>query len=264
MIDIHHHCLPDVDDGPKSWDDAVAMCRMAADEGIEGIITTPHVLRGLWPRRSLRELSARLRELQERCVDGPALYPGSEYFFSHDMVETLEGGDAILPLAGGRYVLLELPADGVPPMFEAPLYRAQIAGWTPVIAHPERNVAYQSRPQLLADHIARGAKSQVTAGSLVGTFGRAAQAAAELFLERNLVHFIATDAHNLDRRAPRMAQVMEVLRARAGDQRARALTYDNPLAVLENRPLPWSPEPADSRNFGFFTKLRSFFTSKRP
>ena len=263
MIDIHHHCLPEVDDGPKSWDSAVDMCRMAADEGIETIIATPHVLRGLWKARTRQELINRLSELRDRCPEGPELHLGSEYFFAHDMVEVLEAGQHILPLAGGRYVLLELAAEGVPPMVESPLYRAQLGGWTPVIAHPERNRGYQADPDLLADHISRGAKAQITTGSLTGMFGRAAQTAAEQFLERDLVHFVATDAHDPERRPPATSRALETLRALVGESRTRALTHDNPLAVVENRALPWDPEPVMLENRGFFTRFRSFLAGRR-
>ena len=264
MIDIHHHCLPDVDDGPKSWDVAVAMCRMARDEGIEAIVATPHVLRGLWPRRSREELTDRLDTLRERCPDGPALHLGSEYYFAHDMVETLAAGETVLPLAGGRYVLIELAANGVPPMLEGPLYRAQLGGWIPVIAHPERNRGYQKQPELLAEHLARGAKAQITASSLTGAFGRAAQAAAERLLERNLVHFVATDAHDLERRPPAIAKALAALRGLVGDARTRSLTVENPLAVIQNRALPWDPELRQCEIPGFFTRIRSFLAGRKP
>src|SRR5258705_7142827 len=133
MIDIHHHCLPDVDDGPRGWDEAVAMFAMAAEEGIEAIVATPHVLRGRWTSMSPRELEDRTATLREKTNDTPRLYLGSEYFFAHDMPEVLKAGNAIVPLAGSRYILIELAANSVPPLFEEPLYRAQLDGWIPII-----------------------------------------------------------------------------------------------------------------------------------
>lgn len=263
MIDIHHHCLPNVDDGPRSWEDALSMCRMAADEGIETIVATPHVLRGLWPQHSPAALAARLAELQEKCGDAPRLLLGSEYYFGHDMVETLGRGDAIVPLAGGRFVLLELAADQIPPLFEQPLYRAQLEGWTPVIAHPERNLVYQRHPELLVAHVARGAKAQITAGSLLGDFGKPARVTAEKFLKMNAVHFVATDAHNTERRSPRIRPALEALRSLVDEKTVRALTVDNPLAVVENRTLPWDPEPLDRPGGGLLTSIRTFFSSRQ-
>jgi protein-tyrosine phosphatase len=262
LIDIHHHCLPDVDDGPREWDEAVEMCGLAAEEGIETIIATPHVLRGRWPVFSPRELEQRMAMLREKTGDRPRLVLGSEYFFSHDMAETLLAGNAIVPLAGSRYVLLELAANSVPPKFEQPLYRAQLDGWIPIIAHPERNLVFQQRPDLLAALVQNGARTQVTATSLTGEFGREARAAAETFLDRRIVHFIATDAHNTTKRPPRIREASAALRARVGNDIADALLRENPRAVLENRPLPYDPEPLDPREYGLFTRFRSFFRSR--
>ncbi len=260
MIDIHHHCLPGVDDGPRELSQAVDMCAAAAAEGIETIVATPHVLRGRWPTFSRRELESRLIELQERVGASPRLLLGSEYFFGHDMADVLREGTAVHPLAAGRYVLLELPANSVPPMFNQPLYRAQLEGWLPILAHPERNLVFQSNPDLLAALIGHGLRVQVTATSLTGAFGSEARTAAETFLRRNLVHFIATDAHNMEKRTPHMGEALAALRDVAGDAVANALTVENPRAVIENRALPYEPEPVEEVSSpGLFTRLRSFF-----
>jgi protein-tyrosine phosphatase len=260
MIDIHHHCLPDVDDGPHGYDEAVEMLAMAAEEGIEAIVATPHVLRGRWPVRSPKELEEVAAALREKSGNRPRLVLGSEYYFAHDMADVLEAGDAIVPLAGSRYVLLELAANSVPPMFEQPLYRAQLAGWIPIIAHPERNLVFQSKPEMLAALVHHGARIQITASSFLGAFGRDARTAAETFLRRGMVHFVATDAHNTDKRPPRVKEALEAVRAFAGDAVAEALFRQNPGAVIENRPLPFVPDPVDEPpTDGLFTRLRSFF-----
>jgi protein-tyrosine phosphatase len=259
VIDIHHHCLPDVDDGPAEWDEAVAMCRAALDEGIEAIIVTPHVLRGRWKTFGIPELEMRIAELRRRVGERPRLVLGSEYFFAHDVVEVLGAGNAIVPLAGSRYVLIELAANSVPPLIEQPLYRMQLEGWVPVLAHPERNLVFQAKPELLAELLEHGVKTQITAGSLTGEFGSQARRAAETFLRRNLVHFIATDAHNMTKRPPRIREARALLDQLAGAEVAEALVVRNPRAVLENRPLEYDPEPLAEAGPGFFTRLRSFF-----
>lgn len=232
---------------------------MAAAEGIETIIATPHVLRGRWPVFSPLELAAKLDRLREAAGDSPRLILGSEYFFAHDMADILRTGASIVPLAGSRYVLLELAANNVPPMLEQPLYRAQLDGWVPIIAHPERNLVFQQKPELLAYLIGHGARVQLTASSLTGAFGTEAQTAARLFLERGMVHFVATDAHNTAKRPPLVREALAALRELAGDEVTEALTHENPLAVVENRGLPWEPEPQEEVPAGLFTRLRSFF-----
>lgn len=263
MIDIHHHCLPDVDDGPTNWEDAVAMCRMAREEGIEVIVATPHVLRGLWSETPKEELDAKVRELNERLGGSPTVLLGSEYFFGHDMAEVLAAGEPIIPLAGSGYVLVELAAHGVPPGIEGPFYRARLAGWTPILAHPERNLAFQSHPDLLRPLVESGVRTQITAGSLTGAFGRAARRAAEEFLARGFVHLVATDGHNPGKRPPLFRAAREVLEQLGGAGLVRALTYDNPLAVIQNRPMPFDPEPAGAPPDGFLTRLGAFFSRNR-
>ena len=235
---------------------------MSAEEGIETIVVTPHVLRGRWRVFSPRELEGKLATLREAVGATPRLLLGSEYYFAHDMADVLASGTSIVPLAGSRYVLMELAANSVPPMLEQPLYRAQLGGWVPIIAHPERNLVFQSEPDLLARLIGHGARVQLTASSLTGAFGEQAREAARSFLRRRLVHFVATDAHNTAKRPPHIREAVAALREIAGDAVTDALTHANPLAVVENRGLPFEPEPGESQSGGFFTRLRSFL--RRP
>lgn len=234
------------------------MCRIAAEEGIEAIVATPHVLRGRWRTPPIIEIESRLETLRAKTNDTPRLLAGSEYFFAHDMPEVLSARNAIVPLAKGRYVLLELAANIVPPMFDQPLYRAQLEGWIPVLAHPERNTVFQSRPELLASLVRSGLRTQITAGSLTGEFGTAARRSAETLLERRLVHFVATDAHNTNKRAPRIAAALGALRDLVGENVAEALTVRNPRAVIENRALEYDPEPLEPANRGFLTRVKAF------
>jgi protein-tyrosine phosphatase len=259
MIDIHHHCLPGVDDGPRDWSEAVDLCRRSAEEGIETIVATPHVMRGRWANTSREKLETILAELRERTGDTPRLLLGSEYFFAHDINEALAAGE-IVPLAGGRYVLVEFAAHAVPPMTEQPLYRMQLDGWTPVIAHPERNVIFQSKPEMLAKLVRIGARVQVTSGSIVGAFGRGAQAAALEWIRRGLVHFVATDAHNTAKRPPIAREARRIVEGNAGAEIAEALFRSNPEAVVASRALAWEPElPYPVERPRFADRLKRMF-----
>jgi protein-tyrosine phosphatase len=244
VIDIHHHCLPNVDDGPRDFDEAVALCRMAADDGIETIVATPHILRGRWQNTSRAALEEVLASLRERVGESPRLLLGSEYFFAHDVVDVLASG-TIIPLAGSRYVLIEFAAHAIPPMVEQPFYQLQLNGWTPVIAHPERNAVFQSKPQLLGSLVRLGAKTQVTAASLAGEFGSEALAASFEWIAAGMVHVVASDSHNTHKRPPRMTAALAAVRELAGETVANALFRDNPRAIVEARPLPYDPEPKD-------------------
>lgn len=262
MIDIHHHCLPGVDDGPHTLSESIDLCRMAADEGIETIVATPHVLRGRWKNTSRAQLQSILDELRSNVGKTPRIILGSEYFFGHDMDEMLRG-QSIIPLAGGRYVLVEFASNAVPPLVRDPLYRVQLDGWMPVIAHPERNMVFQSKPEFLASLIRIGVKTQVTTGSVTGEFGPDAQAAAIDWLKRGWVHVMATDAHNTTKRPPRFRAARERIAGLVGEQVAQALFVDNPKSIVENRGLVYDPDLPESPgpdSGSLFHRLRKMLT----
>jgi len=262
MIDIHHHCLPGVDDGPPTMAESVDLCRMAADEGIETIVATPHVLRGRWKNTSRAQLEKILDDLRAAVGDRPRIVLGSEYFFGHDMDEMLRT-ESILPLAGGRYVLVEFSSHTVPPLVRDPLYRVQLEGWVPVIAHPERNIVFQSKPEFLASLIRIGVKTQVTTGSVTGEFGPEAQAAAIDWLQRGWVHVMATDAHNVTKRRPRFRAARQRVAELMGEEIAQSLFVDNPKSIVESRGLvydPDLPESISTESGGLFGRLRKLFT----
>ncbi len=249
-----------MDDGPTNWDDAVAQCLMAADEGIETIIATPHVLRGPWRNDSRKELQKLVLELNRRLEGRPRIILGCEYFFAHDVLEILDSDRGIVPLAGGRSILVEFASMAVPPRVDAIFYEMKIRGWSPIIAHPERNYVFQQNPEALRTLIERGARVQLTASSVEGAFGPAARKAAIRLLDSEMVHFIATDAHNLKRRPPRVREPFAVIADRWGEPRAQALFVDNPGAVLEQKPLPYDPEPHEvTRTSGLRSLFRRFW-----
>ncbi|MEA2236579.1 MAG: protein-tyrosine phosphatase [Thermoanaerobaculia bacterium] len=262
MIDLHHHCLPGVDDGPPTLAESVDLCKMAADEGIETIVATPHVLRGRWENTSPPELQSILDDLRANVGDVPKLLLGSEYFFGHDMAEMLRT-ETILPLAGGRYVLVEFASHAIPPMVREPLYRAQLEGWTPLIAHPERNLVFRANPELLASLLRIGVKTQVTTGSLTGHFGPEAEAASIDWLQRGWVHVMATDAHNTTKRPPRFQAARKRVVELMGEEIAQALFVENPKSIVENRGLvydPDIPEVVGTKSVPLFARIQRLFT----
>jgi protein-tyrosine phosphatase len=118
----------------------------------------------------------------------------------------------------------------------------QLAGLRPIITHPERNPLIRSQPERLYRWLQQGCYAQITAQSLHGKWGEAAQAVADEWLNANAVHFIASDAHNVTSRPLRLKETFELIAKTRGEDVAQALLIDNPLAAFEGRPLPWVPE----------------------
>src|SRR5258706_1911451 len=244
MIDLHFHCLPGVDDGPRTWDEAVQLCRAAAAEGTTTIVATPHVLRDAWLNEDPLERDRLLVRLNAMLGGKPAVVPGCEYFFSDDVVELWERGSAgpLIGLNRGACLLLEFPAHWVPPAAESLFHELSILNVTPVIAHPERNRELAANPDRLASLVERGALVQITAGSLLGDFDRASMAAANAFFEAGLVHLVASDAHSLSRRPPRLAAARQWVARYWGKVAEEAFFEVNAAMVIDgNVAAPASP-----------------------
>ncbi|MFD1607128.1 tyrosine-protein phosphatase [Oceanobacillus luteolus] len=197
MIDIHSHILPGVDDGAQTEEDSLKMARVAVKNGITAIVATPHHKNGVFEndRESILRWVETLNELLVQNDIPLTVLPGQETRINGDMLDELREG-IVLPINNSKYVFVEFPSAHVPRYASQMLYDIQLSGYIPVIVHPERNQELMEKPSKLYDFIKRGSLSQVTAGSLVGKFGKDIQKFSRQIINANLTHFIASDAHN--------------------------------------------------------------------
>jgi protein-tyrosine phosphatase len=249
MIDLHCHVLPGIDDGPRTLEEAVEMCRLAAAGGCEALVATPHQRKGDWWNCDRAPLAALRRRLQEAVGPRPRILLGGEIRVDARLLSEMlalrpeppepeDAGQGPLPLAGSPYLLLEFgPEAGLEPAAEL-VHELAVAGWRPVLAHPEFIHWMAAAPASVAHLVSLGALAQVTAMSLTGDFGRRAQADASRLLEMGLAHFVASDAHDPRRRPPGLRRAWETISARWGEEAARELLVDNPRAVIAGLPLP--------------------------
>lgn len=262
MIDIHSHILPGIDDGAGSPEEAVAMARRAAADGIRCMVATPHVVTGQYPntRAAILKAVARLRKVFAEEEIPLTLLPGAEYHLEPDLPRRLSRGELVTINDTGRYLLVELPATLIPDYTTAVLYELQLQGVTPIIAHPERNTSFAREPSLLRELVERGALAQLTAGSFSGLMGPLATATARSFLKQGYAHFIASDAHAATGRAPELTPAIKKVARLAGEAQALSLVTENPgLAVRGKRIRAGEIKPGKPVKRGLFDYLRGIF-----
>jgi protein-tyrosine phosphatase len=249
LIDIHFHCLPGIDDGPRDWQQAIALCRAAAEEGTDTIVATPHVLRDAWINDDAAIRDQLIFKLNAFLGGQPSVLAGCEYFFSADAVELVERGrwSPLTLLNRSRYLLLEFPPGELPVWTAAIFHELSILDVVPVIAHPERHRLFASRPQLLEELVGRGALVQLTAGSLLGDFGAGPLAACGEFFRRGLVHLVASDAHSVDLRPPRLAAAREYVLRQWGKEAEIGIFESNAEAILRSDAVVWTGAAHDAR-----------------
>ena len=244
MIDLHFHCLPRVDDGPATWEEAVALCRAAAADGTKRIVATPHVFRDPWINANPVVRDRLVAALNSRLDGSPLVLVGCEYLFSDQAISLVKRKktNPLTGLARGSYLLIEFEPGFVSATASADFHELKVLGVRPVVAHPERNLVFAREPQRLAELVRRGAVVQITAGSLLGDFGRSAQKACDDFFRLGIVHVVASDAHSVGRRPPRLAAAHEWVGKKWGADAARGLFGQNPRAILKSLPLPYPPD----------------------
>jgi protein-tyrosine phosphatase len=239
VIDLHTHILPGIDDGARTLEDALEMARAFVTDGVSAVAATPHV-RDDYPTSADVMLRAvdELRGALDKAGIPLKLLPGAELAVER-LARLDESELRRLTLAGsGRCLLVETPYYGWPPELAEQLLELRIAGFTPVLAHPERNAEVQGAPSLLTPFVHGGTLVQVTAASLDGRLGALTRQTAFHLVAAGLAHMIASDAHMPDVRAAGMRSAADALEDAA---LAEWLASDVPRALIEGRSLPLRP-----------------------
>ena len=236
MIDLHCHILPEIDDGAKDIDMAIAMARIAVEDGIAEIACTPHIFPGVYENTtsSIRAATEKFQLALELLCIPLKLSFASDTHMMPDLVDRLKA-KTVPTFNDGRYFLLEPPHHLAPPNFEAFVFKVATSGYVPIITHPERLTWVPEYYEVFERMAKSGVWLQITAGSLTGHFGKTAKYWAERMLADGIVHIIASDAHNIQRRAPRMAEAVHIASRWVGLEEALRTVSDRPRAILENR-----------------------------
>jgi protein-tyrosine phosphatase len=241
VVDIHSHILPEVDDGPKSWDVSVAMCRTAAADGITHMVATPHANeRYRYDREHLKGVVARLQEL---VGDELQIGLGCDFHLSYENIQDSLAHPKRYVINETRYQLVEFSNYSVPEQTTDSFHKLGDCGITVILTHPERNPILRESLQRVVEWAEQGCVVQVTGSALTGFWGDRTRRAALWLLERQAVHVLATDAHEMEKRVPILSTARDAAAEICGEEVAEALVETNPRAIINNEPLPYFPRP---------------------
>lgn len=244
MIDLHCHMLPGLDDGACNLEISLEMARMAVADGITVVACTPHIRPGLYHNTGAQILAAtdRLRNaLQESGID-LQLICGADAHMTVRFTDKLAKRE-IPTLGGSRYVLVEPPHHVAPIRLEQFFFEILIAGYIPILTHPERLRWIADRYTTIERLSQNGVWIQVTSGSLIGNFGREPRYWAERMLTDGYIHLLATDAHDTRQRAPDLSKGREAAARRVGEREATNMVLTRPKGIIENEPPSNLPLP---------------------
>lgn len=237
MVDLHSHILPNMDDGPRKTGDSLRLIGMEADSRVDTIVLTPHYRYGnesveAFLKRRENSLRA-LKQAAGTALDSVRLLLGAEVALSPVILEREAAG---LCIEGTDYLLLELPWDCWPAALPDMLYRMRLNGVIPLIAHVERYDPVIRDPGVLRDMVSAGTVTQVNASSLCGPDRKARKRVCS-YIQNNLVHVIASDAHSVTHRPPLLKEAVENVEKRF-DRRTAAYLIENSRIIAENGEIP--------------------------
>ena len=235
FCDLQTHILPGVDDGAPTMEYALQMLQNAVCSDVEILAVTPHCNAPYGKGNFLDEsLQNQFLQLQEAAKDIPVeLVLGAEVQVNSNLPKYIQQG--ILPtINGSRYLLTEFPVDTPEPIFTEALQGILEQAYVPLIAHPERYRQVCDTPYIVTDWLDMGCHLQITGGSIMGEYGKAAQRTASFLLRQDLVACIASDAHGINSRSNFLLDVYDHLSVHFTKQYAQCMMYENPLRICRN------------------------------
>ena len=240
MIDIHSHIVFEVDDGPKTIEDSRALLEESYRQGVRTIISTSHRRKGMFetPEAKIEENFKQVQELAKEIADDLTVLYGAEIYYTSDILDKLEQGK-IPRLADSQYALIEFSMITPYKEIHTALSNVLRLGVTPVVAHIERYHCLENDEKKVRDLINMGCYTHINSSSvlkpkLFGDTYKFMKKRAQFFLEKDLVHFVASDMHNLDPRPPYMQEAYQIISKKYGESHAEQLFRKNQELLLRS------------------------------
>jgi protein-tyrosine phosphatase len=235
MVDIHSHILPELDDGAKSLDESIRMLEIAAEAGTTDIVGSPHSNAEFPFRPDL--IQEKVAALRSALKDRIRIHSGCDFHLSYDNIQDALSHPDKYTINNRCYLLVEFSDASIFQRTVDIFGKLLAAGMIPIITHPERNALLQRRFSDLQQWVQDGCMVQVTAQSFLGVFGRSAKQYADLLLEKNLVHFVASDAHDCEHRPPKLDESYAYVARKVSPECADRIFREYPQCVIDGDPI---------------------------
>lgn len=198
FVDIHSHLLPGIDDGSKNLEESIQLISEMSSFGIQNFITTPHVLGSVWPNSTdviLDKLDLLQEELEKQNMSFIKINTAAEYMLDEQFDKLLKARD-LLTLKED-FLLVEMSYFNAPVNLFEILFDIQLAGYRPILAHPERYNFYHNRFEMYHKLKEAGCAFQINLLSLTGYYGESVKKTAEKLIESNLIDYAGSDTHHI-------------------------------------------------------------------
>lgn len=234
--DIHNHMLPEVDDGAADWNETQKMLQLAYEEGVRNIILTPHYHRKYYhvSNEIIKTKFEKFKELTHSIDGSMKVYLGNELYYHHDATVDLKN-EKVYTMAESSYILVEFSPTKDSNYISNALNTLQMEGYLPILAHAERYRCYIKDWKQIIDLVERGVYIQLNASSIIGKSGFTSKRFTKRLLEQDLVHFVATDTHDIHKRPPLLRKCVQYIEKRYGQDRVDLLFCNNPQCIIENK-----------------------------
>lgn len=197
FVDIHAHILPGIDDGSATEEEAIALLKRMQSYGIHHIICTPHIMEGVWentPEIITQALEKLKQTMQQQGISDIHISAAAEYMLDQQFNELLATKN-LLTLKD-NYLLIELSFFNPPINLYEILFNIQIAGYKPILAHPERYLFFHNKMEEYQKLKNAGCLFQLNLLSVTSYYGKNIQTVAQQLLKENLYDFVGTDTHH--------------------------------------------------------------------
>ena len=206
-VDMHSHLIPGIDDGSKSMEESIDLVRRLAGYGLEKIITTPHIMSEYY-RNTPEIIKMGLEDLR-KVVKQEGIFieidAAAEYYMDEIFLEKVKEGQPMLTF-GDNYILVETGFINKPQMLLDIIFHLEMAGYKPILAHPERYQYLIMDKKLQEELFERKLLFQVNLLSFTGFYSKQVKDFAEVLVEKGVVALLGTDCHN-----PRYLDMLETL-----------------------------------------------------